>query len=498
MALLRTILKQCILHPRRIAVVDDFRQYSYLQILGGSMFMAKAIEAATTRPHVGILLPTSGAFPMALLGCWLARRVGVPINYLLKPSEMTQVNDDSGIDTIITVGPMLDHLGGRSALPERLTIVRMDQMKFTGIPPLRWPPSFSPEDLAVLLYTSGTSGKPKGVMLTHGNFESDVRGGVIHAELTQADTFLGVIPQFHSFGLTALTLLPLSIGSRVVFTARFVPRKFIDLIRTHRPQVMMGVPSLYGALLTVKDSSADDFSSIRYAISGGEALSDAVFEQFQTRFNVKLLEGYGLTETTPVIYWSTAKKWKRNAVGTPLPGVVPLLLDDNDQPVPIGSGREGEILVAGPMIMKGYYEQPEATGAVIFETQGYDGVKRRYFRTGDVGKIDAENFLFITGRKKELFKVAGEMVSPREIEEVLAQHPTVRAAAIVPKADGVRGLIPVAFIEPQEGVTIDENELRTWCRDRLASYKVPREIRVLQALPRNPTGKILRRELKVD
>jgi long-chain acyl-CoA synthetase len=501
MSLLRPILKRALFHPRRVAVVDDFRQYTYAQLGLGALFVARAVEQATSNPRVGVILPTSGLFPMTLLGLWLARRVAVPLNYLLLQKELATVIADSGIDTLITVGPMLTHLGGEKNLPAGIKVLTLDSIKFKGIPPVRWPASFGDDEPAVILYTSGTSGDPKGVVLTHGNLHSDVAAGIKHAHLTEANAFLGVIPQFHSYGLTALTLIPLLLGAKIVYTARFVPRKLVDLIRTHRPDIMAAVPSMYGALLSVKDADAEAFKSVSTAISGGEALPANTFEKFKERFGVQLLEGYGLTETSPIIYWSTPDRFKRGAVGLPLPGVEPLIVDDNDKPALLdstGGTVEGEILVSGPMIMAGYFNKPEATAQVIVNQPGRDGKTRRYFRTGDLGRIDGDGYLFITGRKKDVFKVAGEMVAPREIEECLSLHPSVRGAAVVPKADDVRGLVPVAFVEAHEGQTIDEAALRSWCRERLAGYKVPREVRVIAALPRNATGKILRRELKAD
>ena len=214
MSLLFSILKQALFNPRRTAVVDDRRSYSYAEIIGGAFYLAEDIVHGTSASNIGLLLPTSGAFPIAMLGCWLARRTPVPLNYLLSKDELNYVIEDSDIDTIYTVQAMIDHLGGEENLPQGVKICRMDEMKFTGLPELRWPPYFSRDDVAALVYTSATTGKPKGVMLTHGNLQSNVVAAIKHAQLTRADVFLGVLPQFHSFGLTVLTLVPLSIGSK--------------------------------------------------------------------------------------------------------------------------------------------------------------------------------------------------------------------------------------------------------------------------------------------
>ncbi len=488
MDLLRTIFWRALRSPFRTAIVDDRRTYSYGKVLVGSLHMAGHIERETSRKHVGLLLPTSGAMPISILGCWLAGRVAVPLNYLLSPHELSAVIEDSGIDTIFTIGPMLDLLGLTGKLPPHVKIVKMESLKFEGFPPLRWPGDFDANDVAAILYTSGTSGQPKGVMLTHGNLYSNVTDAIAHAKLKSADSFFGVLPQFHSFGLMALTLIPLHLGSKVVYTARFVPKKIIELLREHRPEVMMAVPSMYAALLNVKDATADDFRSLRLPISGGEPLPSTVFDAYRDRFHVTLLEGYGLTETSPAMCWSTLHDHKLKSVGRALPNVEILILDDNDRPLP--AGESGEIVTTGPNIMKGYYRQPKLTAEVMTDIDG-----RQYFRTGDIGHLDADGFLFITGRKKEAIKIGGMLVFPRSIEEAINQHPSVKDSAVIGRPDPVRGEVAVAYVEIREGQSFDEMSIRAFCREHLAQYKVPRDIYPIAQLPRSPTGKILRRKL---
>lgn len=499
MSLVWSIAKHALLHPRRVAVVDDNRTYPYARLFVGAMFIAEHVRRVTEAKHVGIMLPTSGAFPVALLGCWMAGRVAVPLNYLLAKDELAFVAGDSDIDTVLTAGKMLEFLGhtdDQPVLPTDLNIVKLETLDYSGLPELRWPARRRPDDLAVILYTSGTSGKPKGVMLSHGNLEADARAGIEHSGITNVDTFLGVLPQFHSFGLTALTLIPLLCGAKVVYTARFIPKKIVQLIREHKPHITMGVPSMYGALLSVKDLGPGDVASIRLPVSGGEPLPDALFEEYRERLNMTLFEGYGLTETSPATHWSTPDRNRRHSVGTALPGVRTFVLDEHDRPLP--PDTEGEIALAGPMVMQGYYKRPDLTDQVMVNLRVSDTETVRAFRTGDIGKVDADGFLFITGRKKEMIIVGGENVFPREIEEALNHHPSVRDSAVVGKTDGMRGEVVVAFVELQDDATFDEADLRSWCRDRLAQFKVPREIRAIDELPRNPTGKIMRRKLKAD
>ncbi len=497
MSLLRPILLQALKHPRRVAVIDDRQAYSYGKLLAGALFVAREIKRATDARHVGVMLPTSGAFPIAILGAWLAGRVPVPLNYLLSEDELKYVIGDSDIDTIITSSQMLEFIGGAEKLPDQIRLIELEKVKFKGLPPLRWPPNPNDDDLAVLLYTSGTSGKPKGVMLTHGNIHSNALAAIEHASITRAETFLGVLPQFHSFGLTVLTLMPLLVGAKVVYTARFIPRKIVSLIEKHRPDIFIAVPSMYGALLSVKQAGPESFKSIRLAVSGAEPLPDATYEAYQERFNLKLLEGYGLTETSPCTNWCTIDRHQRHSVGPALPGVGNVIVDADDNP--LGPNQEGEIILTGPNLMKGYYKLDEQTQQVITQITPPGASKPlRAFRTGDIGKLDENGYLYITGRKKEMLIIGGENVFPREIEEVLNTHPAVTASAVVGKQDGMRGEVPIAFVEIEDDAEFDESSLRNHCRESLAQFKVPKEIHHLDQLPRNPTGKIMRRELKVE
>ncbi|MEM8782777.1 MAG: AMP-binding protein [Planctomycetota bacterium] len=500
MSLLRPIFKQAIFHPRQTAIVDDRGKASYAKVLGGALHIAKLIEKSTDAKHIGVMLPTGGAFPVCVLACWLADRVPVPINYLLNRDDLHHVFADAKIDTLLTATPLIEHLvknTAEDAIPGHIKQVALDQLKFGKIPPLRWPRNPADDELAVLLYTSGTSGKPKGVELTHRNLEANARACIEHVHLTNCNIFLGVLPQFHTFGLTVLTLCPLLLGARVIYTARFVPRRIVELMREHRPHIFVGVPSMYHALLSVKSAKPEDFASLKYAIAGGEKLPTALDEKYRTQFGLQLYEGYGLTETSPVCNWSVPDRHRKGSVGPTLPGVTNLILDENNRPLP--EDAEGEIAIVGDHVMRGYHGLTELTGQVIVEVE-HEGQNVRAFKTGDIGKRDADGFLFITGRKKEMLIVAGENVFPRQIEEVLDKHPHVLASAIVGAPDVARGEVPVAFVELCDDFdqsTFDANDVRTYCRTHLPPFMVPREINVIETLPRNPTGKILRRELKV-
>ena len=284
-----------------------------------------------------------------------------------------------------------------------------------------------------------------------------------------------------------LTLLPLSFGLRVVYTAKFVPHRLVRLIRENRPTVMVAIPSMYNALLHVKDASREDFASLRYVVSGGEPLPDAVASAFSERYGVRINEGYGLTETSPVTNWCRPWEYRPHSVGRVLPRIDQRIVDLNTR-AEVPPGEDGEVIMRGPNIMRGYFKRPEDTGAV-FDSNGF-------FKTGDIGRLDDDGHLFITGRLKEMIIVGGENVFPREIEEVLNRHPAVADSGVIGMTDPMRGELPVAFVELKEGQKVEERELLSWCRERLAGYKCPSWVKVVEKLPRNPTGKIVRRELK--
>lgn len=478
------VIRTALRGPLRVAAIDDSRTYRRLDVLIAALNLASDVRRICRTDTIGLLLPTSGAFPIAALAGWFAGKTVVPLNYLLKPEELQYVVADCGTDTILTVQPMLDYL---ERPPHVSRLVRLEDLTLRTVPEPEIPAFAGPHDLAVLLYTSGTSGRPKGVMLTHRNLCANVSQIRHWVHFGPEDTLIGVLPQFHSFGLTVLTLIPFSIGCRVVYTARFVPQRMIRLFREHRPTVFVGIPSMYAALLSVKDAGPDDFTSFRYLVSGGEPLPDDVARRFKERFGVTINEGFGLTETAPVTHWCRPHEYKPHSVGRPLPGVHQRIVDINTgEDLP--PGAEGEIRLKGPNIMKGYYRLPEETAAAFDE--------RGWFRTGDIGRVDEDGHLYITGRLKEMLIVGGENVFPREIEEVLNSHPAVKASAVLGETDPIRGEVPVAFVELEDGQGFDEKALITHCRQHLAGYKAPRWIRHLDTLPRNPTGKILRRELK--
>ncbi len=478
------IIRSLVRRARHVSLVDDRGQRRAIEILVGAFHVAEALRARCASGTVGVMTPTGGALPVAALAGWMLGKTVVPLNYLLKPEELQYVIDDCGTDTLVTAGPLLEHLG---ATPRVANLIKLDELPFSGVPDLFWPARARPDDLALLLYTSGTSGKPKGVMLSHANILANMRQILRWVDFTTSDVMLGVLPQFHTFGLTVLTLLPLAGGIKVVYSARFVPQRIVRLFREHRPTIFVAIPSMYNALLSVKDAGPEDFASLRYAVSGGEPLPRPVLERFRDRFGVTICEGYGLTETAPVTNWCRPHEFREGSVGRALPDIDQRIVDIASREE-LPAGRDGEVIMRGPNVMQGYYRLEEQTRAV-FDESGF-------FLTGDMGHLDDDGHLHITGRLKEMLIIGGENVFPREIEEVLNRHAAVKDSGVIGRPDPMRGEVPVAFVELKDGQSVEPKALITWCRQSLAGYKAPDEVRIVDALPRNPTGKIVRRELK--
>jgi long-chain acyl-CoA synthetase len=348
-------------------------------------------------------------------------------------------------------------------------------------------PKVDRDQTAVILYTSGTTAQPKGVELTFGNLHSNCVD-CIHSILNTAapQKFLNILPPFHVFGLTANVLIPIFMRATVFAIPRFNPIVAVRAVEEQGITVILAIPSMYAAMLRVKSAKADAFRNIYVAISGGEPLAESVRVGFLERFDVSLGQGYGLTETSPVIAATPCDEIRPGIVGRPIRNVQARIIDDQGHSLPAGS--DGEIVMKGPGLMKGYYRKPEETAKVIDR----DG----WFHTGDIGRFDPQGSLAITGRLKEMLIIGGENVFPREIEAVLEQHDAVLQAAVIGVPDGLRGEAPVAFVIPKKDMTVRDDELRNFARQRLAGYKTPRHVIVREDLPTGPTGKILKRKLR--
>lgn len=462
----------------RLAVADQSLMLEYAALKAAASGLASRLAEQARSERVGIMLPTSSAAAAAILACWYAGKTPTPLNFLLAPDELHAVIRDADLDLVLTIerfAPGVTSAGVTPLLVSAKTLA----------PASCAPPPARGGDLAVILYTSGTAAVPKGVCLSFDNLVSNVSAAVEHARLSSEQVFLSVLPQFHSFGFTALTLAPLWLGATTWYLPRFTPLSVVHGIQERRASVFMGVASMYAPLAALRDASADALQSLELAISGGEPLAASVSAAFEARFGIRIMEGYGLTETSPIVSLNTPHAYRAASVGRPLPGVEVWAADADGQR--LSAGGEGELMVRGPGVMLGYRNRPDET---------VDVLRGGALRTGDIGKVDADGFVHITGRAKEMIIVAGENVFPREIESVLAEHPAVAEAAVIGVRDALRGEHPIAFVILREGASAAPLELRAWCRERLAAYKAPREVRIETDLPRGPTGKILKRALR--
>ncbi len=473
--------------PKALAVDDGVRAVSYRQMARLALVMRGIVSRETDCERVGIMLPASAAFPGALFGALWASRMAVPLNFLLRGEELARVVRDAQIDVILTIKhfrELVGQLGVRAVFLEDLPLKR--KMLLATLRGLPAPPQPDPQATAVILYTSGTSAEPKGVELSYRNLHSNCVDAIASLDIDPRQSFLNVLPPFHVFGLTANVLVPVFLRVPVYALPRFNPLHAIRLVAQRRISVVLAIPSMYAAMLRSKSAGADSFRSIYLAISGGEPLADSIRDGFQQRFGVTLRQGYGLTETSPVVSACSLHAYREGSVGKPLRNVEVRIVSTEGTNLP--TGQDGEILVRGPNVMKGYFRKPEETRRVI-DTEGW-------FHTGDIGRLDADGFLFITGRVKEMLIVGGENVYPREIEAVLETHEAVLQAAVIGMPDGLRGEVPVAFVLPRPGATPTAEELRAFARQKLASHKTPRRVEIRDDLPTGPTGKILKRKLR--
>lgn len=470
----------------RSAVADPTRSLDYANLVRFADVMRRQVKKATTAPHVGLLIPSTCAFAGSFYGVLWAGRTVVPLNFLLQPAELAAVVTDAELDVVFAIKhfrELAEALPCRVIYVEDLPLKR--EMVLQRIRRTPRAPDVHGDDVAVLLYTSGTSGKPKGVCQTYKNLHSDVSAAIEMAKLKGHHHFLGLLPLFHSFGLTTMLLVPVALGASVYYIPRFQPTAVLEAIRGRRISVTMMIASMYAAMLRSKKGDREDLKTLEYAVAGGEALPDAAFHQFQERFGVEILQGYGMSEAAPVVSLNVPWSNRVGTVGQAIPGVTVRAFDDAGRELP--PGEIGELWIKGPIIMKGYYKKPDETQAVL--------TSEGWYKSGDMGTVDAEGYIKITGRKKEMIIVGGENVYPREIENALEEHPAVNEAAAIGQPDSSRGEVVVAFVTLIEGQQAAEIELRDFCRDRVAGYKVPRKVIVADDLPRGPTGKILKRKL---
>lgn len=448
--------------------------------------------------RVAIYLPNGPEFAVVYGGIIKAGAVVVPVNLLINTEEITYILNDAEVAalcfdeslaaTVEKVSKDVPSLRfcvqvGGAAADELISFAALKDSKA----PTPQPAIDASNDLAAILYTSGTTGFPKGAMLTHANLVSNTRS--VHAAMrwrSGVDVVLVVLPMFHAFAATVGMLTPLTQGCAFVPLVRFDPEVVADAILHHGATIFLGVPSMYSVMLRLRDDKVGHLASLRCCIAGGAAMPVEVLRRFESRFGVRVYEGDGPTECSPVTCVNPVEGLtKPGTVGLPVPEVEMKIVDDQGLVLP--DGVVGEIAVRGPSVMKGYWRQEQATAEVF-----RDG----WFLTGDLGTRDEEGYFSIVDRKKDLIIVNGMNVYPRMIEEVLQRFPGVREVAVVGELSDLHGEIPVAFMALNESADSSETALRAFCRQHLGRHQVPRRFIVLPELPKNATGKIMKRELR--
>src|SRR5687767_3095850 len=510
--------------PEAEAILCGDKRMSYGELNGWANQIAGGLAASGIRPgdHVALLCPNVPYFPAIYFGILKAGATVVPLNVLLKPREIAYHLRDSDAKAMFCFQgtpelPMAEVAKAAVAVvPSCRQLIVLpsstaaDGQQFVATEPgadiitlpqftAGHPPTFetcatAPDDTAVILYTSGTTGQPKGAELTHLNM---VMNGMISAELcagshdgARRHATAITLPLFHATAQTAQMLAYLHLGGTLVLLPRFDPAALLAAMTSERITHWIGVPTMYWTLLRHARAQAIDVSraaaTLRLAVSGGAPMPVELMTDFEHTFGVRIIEGYGLSETSPVATFNHLDRpSKPGTVGQPLFAVEIMIVDDNDEAVE--TGQPGEVVIRGHNVMKGYYKQPEATA---------EAMRNGWFHTGDIGVFDADGYLSIVDRKKDMILRGGFSVYPRELEEVMLTHPAVSLVAVIGVPDERLGEEIKACVVKKPGADITEEALRAWCQEQFAAYKYPRLIEFRTELPTSATGKILKRELR--
>jgi long-chain acyl-CoA synthetase len=456
--------------------------------------------------HIALLIGNS---PYFVIGVYGALRVGatvIPINPIYTPDEIGYILNNGDVKAVIALDllvPLFVKMEERLPQVEHLIICETPQGKEQGITltekmksftdvlmigDARYEgPSLADDDTAVILYTSGTTGRPKGAMLTHKNLYSNAQDSANYLKINEDDRVIATLPMFHVFCLTVALNAPLMNGGTVLIVPKFSPAKIFKLVREEKATIFAGVPTMYNFLYQYEQGSPDDFRTLRLCISGGASMPVALLKNFEQKFKVIVSEGYGLSEASPVTCFNPLDRPRKpGSIGRSIMNVENKVVNEFGEEVPVG--EVGELIVRGPNVMKGYYKMPEETAHSI-----RDG----WLYTGDLAKMDEEGYFYIVDRKKDMIIVGGYNVYPREVEEVLYGHPDIVEAAVVGVPDPNFGEAVKCFVV-SKNPNVTEEQIIEYCREHLAKYKVPSSIEFLEELPKNTTGKILRRALKAQ
>ncbi|MFH0814092.1 MAG: long-chain fatty acid--CoA ligase [Pseudomonadota bacterium] len=485
-------------YPTKTAIIFEDRRITYEEVEKSANQCAHGLMTLGIKrgDMVGILIPNCPEFIVAYFGILKSGATVVPMNPTLSGDELAYMMKDATVKAVFTLPPLLPLLQKLSPQVKHLThlIIRGDEtsdeaISFSSLVQGKesTPPGIrvGSDETAVCIYTSGTTGSPKGALLTHRNLLANVNSVLQVFPVDASDVFTCILPLFHAYSAMASLLCPFALGAGAVVTERFIPRKCLQMIQDHRITVFVGVPALFAVLTQIKNPREFDLTSWRFCVSGGAPLWSEILTLFETMYPVKIYEGDGPTECSPVTSVNPiGGKRKVGSIGLPLPDVGMKIVDEHDNELP--PEHVGEIVVRGPNVMKGYLNQPEATK---------ESLRNGWFHTGDIGKMDHEGYFYILDRKKDMLIVGGLNVYSQEVEKVLLSHPQVAEAAVVGRPDKLRGEVPRAYVVLREEEKVDPDDLIRHCREHLAPYKVPRDITVVQGFPKTATGKVMKWKL---
>ena len=477
--------------PAKSAIVFDETVIGYGMLAQGAARVAGWLQSLGVQPgdRVAVSLPNIPHMPIVYYGILWAGGVVVPVNPLYKAREFSFVLADSESRAFFAWDGVAEE-AGKGAAEAGAEFISVVPAEFLAMVMAHEPVALVDRDdqeTAVVLYTSGTTGTPKGAELTHANMARNAQICVNMIDFSPDDVVFGGLPLFHSFGQTVGMNSTIAAGGTLTLIARFEPTKALEVLQRDKVTVMLGVPTMYVALLQHPEKEKYDLSTLRMCASGGASLPVEVLHGFEAAFGAMILEGYGLSETSPVASFNHPdRERKAGSIGQPVEGVAFRLIDEqwND----VAEDEIGEIAIAGHNVMKGYLGKPEATAEVM---------NGPWFRTGDLARRDDEGYYFIVDRAKDMIIRGGFNVYPREIEEVLYEHPAVATAAVVGIPHRELGEEVAAAVTLKPGASATEEELRGFVKERVAPYKYPRVIWITSELPLTATGKILKREIHI-
>ena len=485
--------------PERTAVAFEGERISYAALQQQVDRVAHVLMGLGVRhgDRIGLFLPNIPAFVQVYLAIQKVGAIAVSANVMLTAQELRYLLEDSGTSLLFTSAdlstawqPLIPDLVD----PARVILcdgegeshgVRTLAELVANAPnePFR-AHDMQPEDPAVILYTSGTTGRQKGATLSHGNLVSNAFAAVHVEGITPDDRLLLFLPLFHVFGQNAILNSAVQAAATVVLQRRYDPQNTPELIEQERVTMFFAVPTIYIGLLNA-GLDPRRFDSVRYYFSAAATMPVEIARRWQAAFGRPIYEGYGLTETSPFASYNHIWQHRPGSVGTPIENVEIQVLDADDRVVEPGTW--GEICIKGPNVMLGYWNRPEDTALAI-----RDG----WFHSGDIGYMDADGYIYLVDRVKDMINSAGFKIWPREVEEVLFQHPAIRECAVVGLADALKGEIPAVFLVLREGASLSTEEFDDYCRQHIAAYKIPRRVEFVDALPKSATGKILKRVLR--